>query len=175
MWIRTHTELEKPTLMKRIISKLPRLLAPLMSALLFAGIAHANGVLSIAQGNGTIKVYDLQDIDALPVTQIETLNDWVDEETRFSGPLLRDLLESVGADMPELVRFVAINDYSVEIPTTDFWEWDVILAVRMNGELLSPRDKGHYWVIYPVSSNPELKDPLYNARHIWQVVRMEID
>ena len=175
MWIRTHTELEKPTLMKRIINKLPRLLAPLMSALLFAGIAHANGVLSIAQGNGTIKVYDLQDIDALPVTQIETLNDWVDEETRFSGPLLRDLLESVDADMPELVRFVAINDYSVEIPTTDFWEWDVILAVRMNGELLSPRDKGHYWVVYPVSDNPELKDPLYNGRHIWQVVRMEID
>ena len=161
--------------MNRIIDTLPRLLGTLLSAILFAGVAHASGALSIVHGDGTINVYDLQDIDALPVTAIETLNDWVDEETRFSGPLLRDLLESIDTEIPELVRFVAINDYSVEIPTTDFWEWDVILAVRMNGELLSPRDKGHYWVIYPVSSNPELKDPLYNARHIWQVVRMEID
>ncbi|HSG35732.1 MAG TPA: oxidoreductase, partial [Sphingomonadaceae bacterium] len=71
--------------------------------------------------------------------------------------------------------FVAANDYKVEIPLEDFVRYDVIFATSMNGDRLSLRDKGPIWIIYPMSDHRELRDPAYNQRLIWQLVRIELE
>jgi hypothetical protein len=43
----------------------------------------------------------------------------------------------------------------------------------MDGVPLSKRDKGPIWMIYPMSDHEELRDPVYNSRLIWQVVKLE--
>ena len=73
----------------------------------------------------------------------------------------------------ESVRFIAANDYFVEIPTEDFRRYDVILAMEADGAPLARRDKGPIWLMYPISDHEELGDPIYIHRLIWQVVRIE--
>ena len=71
------------------------------------------------------------------------------------------------------MRFVAANDYYVDIPTSDFADYDAILAMEADGEPLSRREKGPLWLMYPISDHAELRDPIYLRRLIWQVVRIE--
>jgi len=72
------------------------------------------------------------------------------------------------------VTATAANDYSVEIPVSDFLDYDVILAITMDGERLTLRDKGPLWIVYPRDDHPELSSPLINSRWIWQLVALEL-
>ena len=91
----------------------------------------------------------------------------------YRGPLVRDVLAQLGLDDATQVRLIAANDYFVDIPTEDFRKYDAILAMQADGEPLSRRDKGPLWLMYPISDHAELKDPVYQRRLIWQVVRIE--
>jgi len=110
---------------------------------------------------------------ALAQAQIETENEWVDSMTLFEGPLARDIMALMGLGVDDTVMLTAVNDYSIEVPVADFFEYDVVFAHSSDGVRLSLRDKGPIWVVYPTSANPELQDPTYNTRMIWQLVSVE--
>jgi hypothetical protein len=115
----------------------------------------------------------LDDLAALPQTTVKTENEFADGMVTYRGPLVREVLAKLGLDKLEEVRFVAANDYYVDIPTRDFTDYDAILAMEANGEKLSRREKGPLWLMYPISDHAELKDPVYLRRLIWQVVKIE--
>ena len=98
---------------------------------------------------------------------------WTTGTTKFEGPLVRDVMKRVGAT-GSLVKATAINDYSVEIPLSDFEAYPVILAMKMNGEALRARSKGPLWVIYPWSEHSRLRTEEIYARSIWQVKEMVV-
>ena len=110
---------------------------------------------------------------ALPQATINTENEFVDAMTAFDGPLGRDVLALVG-EGGTMVVLTAVNDYAVEVPIEDFANYDVVFAMSADGETFSRRDKGPIWVVYPMSDHTELQDPVYNARLIWQLVKVEI-
>ena len=114
-----------------------------------------------------------EDLLALPQATINTENEFVDGMTAFSGPLGRDVLALVG-EGGHMVVLTAVNDYAVEVPIEDFVNYDVVFAMSADGEVFSRRDKGPIWVVYPMSDHAELQDPVYNARLIWQLVKVEI-
>ncbi len=153
-----------------------QLLRILISVFVIAAPAFAQSpVLTVTIATGTdpiTKSYSLTELDALPQTEVRTGNDFVDGIKPFTGPLVRDLI----GDGPQgkLATLIAVNDYEVDVPLDDFRNYPVILATRMGGELLSPRDKGPIWVIYPMSDFDELRDNSYNARLIWQLSAIEV-
>lgn len=112
-------------------------------------------------------------LDALPQHHLSTLTPWAPQALQFSGPLLRDVLQAVGAQGPQLLAR-ALNDYSVQIPAEDAWRHDVLLATRMNGQRMSVRQRGPVFVIYPFDSKPELKSSTYIERSIWQLRAIEV-
>jgi hypothetical protein len=59
----------------------------------------------------------------------------------FEGPLFRDVLKAAGSRGSKLY-VVALNDYAAEIPLADLEKYDVILARKINGKVLTVRDKG---------------------------------
>jgi hypothetical protein len=115
----------------------------------------------------------LEQLAALPQVVVATENEFSDGIVAYRGPLVRDVLAQLGLDQLDEVRLVAANDYYVDIPTEDFRNYDAILAMEANGQKLSRREKGPLWLMYPISDHPELKDPIYLRRLIWQVVRIE--
>lgn len=112
--------------------------------------------------------FDLAMIDALTQRTTVTQTPWYDGDQTFAGPLATAILEAVGAE-GSLVTVTAINDYSAEIPVADLIDNPVIFASRLNGEVLSVRDKGPLFVIYPFDIKPDLYNEVYFGRSVWQV------
>lgn len=119
-------------------------------------------------------VLDGDDIAALPDATIVTRTDFTDGETRFEGPLATAVFALAGVEGWDVARMIAANDYAVDIPAKDFTVYGVILAHSADGARLSRRDKGPYWVMYPLDDFDELSDPVYNNRLIWQLVAVEL-
>lgn len=151
------------------------MLVMLLAGVSATGLSADDAALTLSRGAGNVEIleFTLEELEALPQVKIVTENEFSDGVVTYRGPLVRDVLESLALDGVETVRFTAANDYSIEIPTSDFRRYDVILAMEADGNRLSRRERGPLWLMYPISDNPELRDRIYNDRLIWQVVRIE--
>jgi hypothetical protein len=117
--------------------------------------------------------FDLALLEGLGTVVIETTTIWTEGMQTFEGVELVDLLSAVGAEGGNL-RAIALNDYAVDIPISDAVEGGPIVAYLRNGEVMSVRDKGPLWVIYPFDSSPDYQTELVYARSIWQLDRIEV-
>jgi hypothetical protein len=135
-------------------------------------ILTVSGAIGVTNGSGIAEL-DRQVLESLPMTQLKTTTPWTDGVRTFTGPLVRDLLDFVGATGTK-IRARAINDYAVEIPVQDLLSDRVILAMTMDGERLRVRNKGPLWIIYPWSQNQNLQNVEIYARSIWQLREIEV-
>ncbi|MEW5422159.1 hypothetical protein [Amorphus sp. 3PC139-8] len=150
-------------------------------AALFAGLTATGAALAAPidtpltlrwkDVNGTVvaeKTLGVDEVEALPQTTIETATPWTHDMRTFVGPSIAVLAKLAPHPVAE-ATFVALNDYTATLEPADWTERGAILAVRHNGELMPVRDKGPYWVVYPLSSHPELDTQFYHGRMVWQV------
>ncbi len=148
------------------------------ATMLLAGVPvalSAQTVLTVApmDGKGPVHEFTMAQLQALPQTEIRTANEFIDGARLFRGPTVLSVLRASGASNAGTVRMIALNDYEIQVDTREFRKYDPILALTMDGQPLSVRDKGPIWMIYPMSDYPELRDPVFNSRLIWQLTRME--
>jgi hypothetical protein len=159
-----------------ILARAARVLA-LAAGLAMAtpALVAADPALTLVRGpEGTESLeFTLEALAELPQVTIVTENEFSDGAVSYRGPLIRDVLAHLGLDQAATIRLTAANDYYVDIPSSDFRRYNVILALEADGARLSRREKGPLWVMYPISDHSELRDPVYNTRLIWQVVRIE--
>lgn len=110
---------------------------------------------------------------AMPVHSITTSTSWTPQR-KFEGISVADILERVGGK-GETLTFYALNDYYIDVPLSDVKKYNMILAYKMDGEMLKLRNFGPLFLVYPRdAAGPELNSPLYNSRFIWQVDRIVI-
>jgi len=119
-------------------------------------------------------VFDLASLEKLGLVSFQTTSPWYDGRTTFEGVPMQKLMDFVGAK-GSVVKVTALNDYTTEIPLSDFKEYNVILALKINGKYMRIRDKGPLFVVYPYDSIPELNNKIYYSRSAWQVSRMSIE
>lgn len=119
-------------------------------------------------------VFDLAMLEALPQKSFVTNTPWDKQATKFTGPLLRDVLAAAKATGTTLTAF-ALNDYKTSIPVDDARRFDVIVAHRINDQPISVRTKGPLFIIYPFDSVPELKAAKYFSRSAWQLKSLSVD
>lgn len=119
-------------------------------------------------------VFDLAMLEALPQKSFVTKTPWDKQATKFTGPLLRDVLAAAKATGTTLTAF-ALNDYKTSIPVDDARQFDVIVAHRINDQPISVRTKGPLFIIYPFDSVPELKASKYYGRSAWQLKSLSVD
>lgn len=119
-------------------------------------------------------VFDLDMLKGLPQHSFSTHTPWDNTPTKFQGPLLRDVLAAAKAS-GTTINAVALNDYKTTIPFGDAEKFDVIVALRMNGQAIPVRTKGPLFIVYPYDSKPELSSKTYYDRSAWQLQRLEIE
>lgn len=124
--------------------------------------------------DGTTAFFDLGQLESLGLAEILTESPWTDGITTFEGVPLKKLADYVRA-RGDRVRFVALDDYTVTVPISDFEAYQPILATRRNGDIMKIRDKGPIWVIYPWSEHPEIQNEENYAKAIWQVFQMTFE
>lgn len=123
--------------------------------------------------DGDTAVFDLPMLEALGMSSIVTATPWYDGVVRFEGVRMDALLRYVGAT-GESVTATALNDFSTDIPISDFSRFGVILALKRDGIYMPVRDKGPLFIVYPYDSLPELKAQKYYSRSAWQVARLVV-
>lgn len=112
-------------------------------------------------------------IESMGVETVHTGTIWTEGSSAFEGISLARLMVRLGAD-GSILRLTALNDYAVEIPMSEAVDGGPLLAYRMDGTELSPRDKGPLWMIYPFDSNPDYKNDVSYSRSIWQLTMIEV-
>lgn len=118
-------------------------------------------------------LFDLAMLDTLERRDASIDTPWTNGAMRFEGPLLKALLDAVGAHGKTLL-IRALNDYSAEVPIEDATRYETLLATRMNGKPMAVRDKGPIFLIYPFDTEPELYNEKYFSRSVWQIKEIEV-
>lgn len=118
--------------------------------------------------------FDLASLERLGVVSFQTSSPWFNGRTTFSGIPMQKLMDYVGAK-GSIVKVTALNDYTTQIPLSDFSKFNVLLALKINGEYMPVRNKGPLFIVYPYDSQPELSNQIYFSRSAWQVSKMRIE
>jgi hypothetical protein len=135
-------------------------------------ILTVSGKITTTNKDNTAQ-FDRAMLESIGMETIETTTPWYTGPVKFEGVSLDKLMKRLGASGERAV-FVALNDYSSEIPVEDFAKYNVILALKRNGEYMPVRDKGPLFVIYPFDSKPELKNQTFYGRSVWQVAKIVV-
>jgi len=118
-------------------------------------------------------VFDLQMLEAMPVTTFETETPWTEGLTKFSGVRLDYLLQIVGAEFQRM-KMIAEDGYIFELDKEIDNKYPVIIAYKKNDEYMSLRQLGPLWVMFPFDDFPELATEEYRAASVWQLTQMEL-
>lgn len=116
---------------------------------------------------------ELADLDALPQQSFSTSTIWTDGQITFSGVPLATVLASIGAE-GSAVEMIALNDYKVTMPLAQLEETVPIIATRMDGNVMSVRDKGPYWIVFPYDEDPKYQTETIYSLSIWQLNRLKV-
>ena len=115
--------------------------------------------------------FDMDMLKAMDVETFETSTMWTEGVQTFTGVSLHALLEAVGAD-DVTIHATAINDYAVDIPPGDWKNEGPILAYERNGALMTIRNKGPLWIVYPFDSDARFRAEVIYSRSIWHLDRI---
>lgn len=113
------------------------------------------------------------DLEAMPATEFSTSTLWTEGVVVFQGVSLFDFVKEMHIE-GDTIEAIAINDYLIEVPIEDAVKGGPMIAYRMNGEEMSPRDKGPLWIVYPYDSNVEYQSETYYSRSVWQMNRIVV-
>lgn len=112
-------------------------------------------------------------LEEIGLERFATTTLWTDGPQVFEGVPLYRLMAYLDAQGKTL-RVVALNEYQIEISADEVETTGPLLAIRVNGVSLSPRDKGPVWMVFPYDSDARFRTDLTYARSVWQVGRIEI-
>lgn len=135
-------------------------------------ILTVTGAVGAVGANGPAR-FDLAGLRALGARTITTGTIWTDGKRTFTGVSLDVFLRHVGAQGATL-RAIAANDYVVKIPVSDAVADGPIIAYELDGAVMSLREKGPLWVIYPYDAKSEYRSEVIFSRSIWQLDRIEV-
>ena len=135
-------------------------------------ILTVSGKITHTNGNGVAR-FDRAMLQDLQQGSITTATPWLEGAHDFSGTLGAALLDAVGAQGATL-RVVVLNDYAATVPASDLRDLNVVLATHLDGQVMSVRDKGPLFLIYPFDDNPDLFDEVYFGRSVWQIAQIDV-
>lgn len=136
-------------------------------------VLQISGLIEVFN-QGKMAALDMKTLQALPQKSFTTQTPWDPKPITFSGPLLRDVLQLVKAN-GQHIRAVALNDYRVKLPVSDASEHDVVVALKMDGQVIPVRTKGPLFIVYPFDAKKELQHKTYFERSIWQLKALEVE
>jgi hypothetical protein len=135
-------------------------------------ILTITGTIEKTNAEGAL-VLDAALLASLPQHSFTTSTIWTEGTARYSGVLLRDLLDAIGAKGTTLT-LNALNDYQISMPAADAQADGPLIATLANGEPMSVREKGPVWMLFPYDDVAAYRTEQTYARSIWQLNRIEI-
>jgi len=135
-------------------------------------ILTVSGAVPVTDVGNTMQ-FDMEMLQSLGETSFTTSTPWTDGQQTFTGVSLKTFIDHLEVQDGNLSA-VAINDYKVDIPVSDAVEDGPIIAYMRNGEVMSVRDKGPLWIVYPFDATEDYQAEVIYSRSIWQLDRIVV-
>jgi hypothetical protein len=139
-----------------------------------SSVANAEPTLSIVVGGETITL-SRSDLENLPQQRIATTSPYFKGTQEFSGPSLRSLIKTYEKPDSDVVRFRALNAYTIDTSVKRALTLDAIVATRRDGNVMSVRSRGPFWIVLPLTQQPDLDVPENHSLMIWQLSGIEFE
>ncbi|EPE2650055.1 putative pterin-binding protein [Vibrio fluvialis] len=136
-----------------------------------SGFASTDTILTV-DNHGRKAQFSLEQLLTHADKEIVTNTPWTDDNTKFVGVSAKQLLNMIGVSKADL-KVTALNNYWSTIPYDDIEKYNPLFAVKKNDDVMSIRDKGPIWVIYPLSEFNEVNNEVLHSRMVWQVSQVE--
>ena len=149
------------------------LAAALLPTMAAAALSAGHPRLTVVGPDGE-RSYDIAELRAMGEAEITTGTPWTDGVQRFTGVTLAQLL----GDAPPpggTLRLIALNDYESQMPVDAVDPDAPIIAYWRDGNPMSIRDKGPFWVVFPFDSGTQFQSEQMFSRSVWQLVRIVIE
>lgn len=128
-----------------------------------------------AKNDGDAVVMDLATIESVGLVDYKVHDPFEDKDVTFRGVLMSDLIALWKvADTAKTYHMIALNDYVVDIPASDFKSYPVIFALQQDGEYMPVSTRGPAMLVYPYGEF-ELDHAIYNDRWIWQIKSIDVE
>jgi hypothetical protein len=135
-------------------------------------ILTISGKIEETNGQGLAQ-FDKEMLEALCKSSFVTGSEVSEKPQLFEGVPLRAVLQRVGAQ-GKLMKARALNDYEISVPFEDL-RFEPMLAMKVDGQVLTIRDKGPLWIVYPRDAHEVLHDVQYYARSVWQLNKLHVE
>ena len=135
-------------------------------------ILSVTGTLTHPNDNGAAS-FDMALLATLPQRSFSTKTPWFPQPRKFTGVLLRDLLDAVGSKAG-IARAIALNDYRADMPTDELIQNGAMIAYLLDDQPMPVREKGPLVIIFPFSDRPELRTAVHYSRAVWQLRSLEL-
>jgi hypothetical protein len=138
-------------------------------------ILTITGNVSVTNAGDALEL-DMPTLEQLGLVKYSVLDPYLNAETTYTGLLMSDLAKVLGVTGPEAVfRFVALDDYQVDLTLDQFQKWPILLATRANDEYMTIENSGPTRIIFPYDTYPDLNPVRYNDYWIWNIASIEVN
>lgn len=114
--------------------------------------------------------FTLDELQALPQAEINTITPWTTESHRYRGVDLvlwfNQLFENRRINS---ITLEALNNFSVTVDWSKIKSFTPVLAWQDNGKVMSRRDKGPLWLMLPFDRVPKLQQAEFLHFMAWQI------
>jgi hypothetical protein len=119
--------------------------------------------------------FDLAMLESMGLVKYEVLDPFAKKPRVFTGVLLSQLLEMVGAE-PEAqtLELVALNEYKADLAVGDTQKWPVLFALQADGAYIPPDDGGPAIIIFPFDDYPEIDHATYDPKWVWSMTEIVV-
>jgi hypothetical protein len=135
-------------------------------------ILSVTGALTRPNDNSAAS-FDMALLATLPQHSFSTKTPWFPQPRKFTGVLLRDLLDAVGSKAG-IARAIALNDYRADMPTDELIQNGAMIAYLLDDQPMPVREKGPLVIIFPFSDRAELRTAVHYSRAVWQLRSLEL-
>lgn len=117
---------------------------------------------------------DRETLEAVGLVQYSVVDPFEERTVEYTGVLMRDLLDlwQIADDATHLY-LVALNDYNTQISIDDLKEYPIMLALKSDGEYMTPDYRGPLMIVYPLH-NYEFEMEQVHSNWIWQLTTIEV-
>lgn len=139
--------------------------------LAFAPVANAaDKVLTTIFNKKNEVVLELKESDLSKYTQnsFSTETPWFPKKSEFKGILFKEVLTKAKISENSQLQIVAWDNFNAQVPAKDAFEYNTILTTHIDGKRITLRDKGPFFLMYPLT-NPQLRTGVYYNRSVWQI------
>ncbi|MCS7009997.1 MAG: molybdopterin-dependent oxidoreductase [Anaerolineales bacterium] len=128
-----------------------------------------------SRNSGDLLLLDMETLEKFGLVEYELNDPWLKRVVTYRGVLMSDFLEIIqAAEDAELVHFVALDDYEVDITLQEIRKWPILLATQADGKYMAVSENGPTRIIFPFDQFPEIDQSVYRDLMIWNIESMEV-